>query len=255
MSRNFNGSSDYINIGSNTVPKPPMTVFSWIKIPTFAVEGKIIARWDDSGSNSHFLLNTNTDSTIGFIVKNSSDLNRWGRKSGTLSTGIWYAVAGVSDNIGLTGVKVYINGVAYSNVWVDDDIGTNANSTQLTLGAGQDGASMINHFNGVMAETAIWNVLLTDNEIAMLSRGICPVRVRPANLYSYHPLYGASSPEVDLSGNLRNGTVTGTTQVDHPSIVPPFGFDMGWMGAYTVPAGGGISIPVAQHHYNQMRNI
>ena len=164
MSRNFNGSSNYIDIESNTVPKPPMTIFAWIKIASFATGQKVVARWDDGPPSTHFLLQTNTDSTLGFVVKNSNNTARWGRKSMSLSTDTWYAIAAVSDNISVSGVKVYIDGVPYSNAWIDDNSGTNDISAQLTLGAGQSDAARVGHFNGILAEVAIWDVLLTDND-------------------------------------------------------------------------------------------
>lgn len=54
------------------------------------------------------------------------------------------------------------------------------------------------YFDGDIAEAAIWNVALSDAEIAMLAKGLSPLRVRPASLVSYVPMNGAASPVIDI---------------------------------------------------------
>jgi len=52
--------------------------------------------------------------------------------------------------------------------------------------------------------------------------------------------FDGTGTQADLSGNGNNGTVTGATVADHAPIPPPFGFDLGWQGAFTTPAVGQI---------------
>jgi hypothetical protein len=73
---------------------------------------------------------------------------------------------------------------------------------------------------GNMADTALWNVVLSATEIAALAKGIRPPQVRPAALIGYWPLDGLQSPEPDLSGNRNNGTLTGTVNAFGPPIRP-----------------------------------
>ena len=42
--------------------------------------------------------------------------------------------------------------------------------------------------DGQIAEAAIWNVALTDGEIASLAKGFKPTRIRPQSLVFYAPL-------------------------------------------------------------------
>ena len=88
------------------------------------------------------------------------------------------------------------------------------------------------YMSGRVAEVGFWNVALSDNEMASLGAGISPSRVRTGNLVGYWPCYGAASPEVDFSGGGNNMTVTGATQANHAPVAPPFGFDVGWQGAF-----------------------
>lgn len=66
-----------------------------------------------------------------------------------------------------------------------------------------------------VAEAAIWNVVLTDAEIASLDKGFKPYRVRPQSLVFYAPL-------VRVVQDVRNGiTLTPTnspTVADHPRV-------------------------------------
>jgi hypothetical protein len=74
--------------------------------------------------------------------------------------------------------------------------------------------------SGRIAEAAIWDVALSDVEVALLAKGYSPLFVRPASLTLYAPLLGNYSPEIDLIG-ARSLTVTGATKADHPRVFMP----------------------------------
>jgi hypothetical protein len=71
---------------------------------------------------------------------------------------------------------------------------------------------------GNIAHPAIWNVALTDAEVAMLASGLSPLRVRPQSLIFYLPTLGRDSPEIDIIG-AQTFTVHGATA---SSNEPPF---------------------------------
>lgn len=51
--------------------------------------------------------------------------------------------------------------------------------------------------------------------------------------------YNGTSTQPDWSGNGNSGTVTGATLTpDHVPLMPPFGFDIGWQGAFTASVAG-----------------
>lgn len=64
--------------------------------------------------------------------------------------------------------------------------------------------------NAKIAEFVRWTVILTANELSALAAGENCFRIRPASIDFYWPLWGLASPEPDLSGNAKNGTVNGT---------------------------------------------
>ncbi len=77
--------------------------------------------------------------------------------------------------------------------------------------------------NGSVAEFAVWNAILTAGEFAALAGRVSPMRIRPANLACYLPIWGAgATTERDVAGGgtwAVNGTLT---QSDHAPVQRPF---------------------------------
>jgi hypothetical protein len=76
---------------------------------------------------------------------------------------------------------------------------------------------------GQIAHPAIWNVALTDAEVAMLGAGISPLRVRPQSLVMYLPYLGRNGPEIDII----NGRTLAVTGAAASSNEPPVRFPLG----------------------------
>lgn len=74
--------------------------------------------------------------------------------------------------------------------------------------------------NGRLAEPAIWNVALNDAEVLALSKGVSPLKIQPAALVSYPPLWGLHSPEIDLVKSGATWTLSGTppAQANHAPV-------------------------------------
>ena len=77
-----------------------------------------------------------------------------------------------------------------------------------------------NPINGLVAHIAIWNIVLSDSDIASILTNL-PSSIQPANLQEYWPLTTGASPEPSL-GILGNSlTVTGTSfAADDPYGAP-----------------------------------
>lgn len=73
----------------------------------------------------------------------------------------------------------------------------------------------IRNWDGMLAEFAIWNVILTDSEFADLQAGAAPSSIRPEALIHYLPLL---SDRLDSKGT--TWTTTGTAIQSHPPGVP-----------------------------------
>jgi hypothetical protein len=77
-------------------------------------------------------------------------------------------------------------------------------------------------WGGAIAEVAVWLVTLTTAEMVALSKGASPLKVRPADLYHYHPVWGGS-PEIDLVNPSVTLNISGSpTVANHAPVTPPF---------------------------------
>lgn len=153
--------------------------------------------------------------------------------------GVWHHAC-ISSNFS-TDCQWYFDGASQS-VTVDAAAGTPENvSTWQTLGNVAGG----NNFrNGALADVALWNVKLTAGEAIALSKGVRPCFIRPTALQGYWPLDGIQSLEPDLSGNARNGTLSGTAYANGP---PMMMFTPRWPRNYdpvTV-----TTVPLSQTHF------
>lgn len=68
-----------------------------------------------------------------------------------------------------------------------------------------------------MAEVGIWNVALTQPEIASLAKGITCDKIRPQNLVFYAPLV---RDLIDAKGGRAITNNNGATVAPHPRIYP-----------------------------------
>ena len=124
-------------------------------------------------------------------------------------------------------------GVAFSHTWgsnvntiacVDGSritLGTiNTNAVQnMTLDIQAIGTRLNNleHFNGDIANTAIWNTHLSEQELKALSNGFAPEMIRPQSLVFYAPLIRNL---IDAKGGRTITNNNGATVAVHPRIYP-----------------------------------
>jgi hypothetical protein len=85
---------------------------------------------------------------------------------------------------------------------------------RTAIGTTNDGTDFM---SGDIAEAAMWDVALGDDEVLMLGVGFSPLCIRPQSLVAYWPLVGRHSPEIDMIGKF-DMTVTGAAAANHPRI-------------------------------------
>lgn len=125
----------------------------------------------------------------------------------------WTHVALVSSGNANTFKAIYLDGGLITSAASSD-------GPSQAISGGFIGKRTGGEHRGRMAEFAIWSVVLSANEIKELRGSLSPTQVHPANLVGYWPLWGVASPEADLSGNARNGTVTGALRANHAPVGP-----------------------------------
>ena len=102
--------------------------------------------------------------------------------------------------------------------------------------------------DGQLAECAIWNVALTDAEVAILAKGYSPLLVRPQSLVGYWPTVGRTSPEIDIVGGYDMTLVNTPTVAVHPRVLYPTAYRLG----VPIPAVVAGRIPRHPAQYNTL---
>lgn len=211
MSRLFDKTNnDHLDAGNPSalnLTGDKVTLSAWIKLASTNGEGKILAKWADSGSKFQYLLSINSDDKCQFAIFNGGTIIALGTT--ILSTDTWFHIAGVYDG---SEIRIYCNGTE------EDATATTGNMSStvapVRIGAGSGGSGTENPFDGDIGHCAIWNTDLSENEIVSLSNGINPLQVGLG--VSYWPLNG-QNPEADIIGG-HNMTVNGTTVTEEPPI-------------------------------------
>jgi len=216
MSRLFDmASNEYLDAGNPStldLTGNKITLSAWINLVSSSSEGKIIAKWADSGSLFQYLISTtdNAGDKCQFAV------NVGGIKvvvgTTTLDTGTWIHIGGTYDG---SNIRVYCKGVDEGSLAVTGNM--SSTTAPVRIGAGSGGLGTENPFDGDIGHCAIWNVDLTADEMASLAAGISPLKIQKSNnLLFYAPLNG-QDPEYDVIGGL-DLTVNGSVKSEEPPI-------------------------------------
>ena len=205
MARNF--SADDLTNTSAVLTAAPLTVSAWAR-PEALHEGTIFQLAGDGsgGSQNQWILQTRTDGDVWFRVRDGSIARIAEFVSYVANT--WQHFCGVERSA--SDRSVFLDGVKGT-----DPTGTVTPAGIDTTKIGQrDGGGL--SFDGDIGHVAIWNVGLTDGEVASLAVGVSPLKIRRDALVYYCPING-QSPELDVVGGL-NMTVTGAVAVEEPPI-------------------------------------
>ena len=144
--------------------------------------------------NNDNTVNINVDTSTGYTVNN------------------WFAAGGVGANTSSTTAS--IDGVfgTTNTTTVTGSIAPN----QMAIGwLWRNVAFTAPHFDGLIAEVAVWNVGLTEDETKSLAKGFKPTRVRPQSLVFYAPLVRDLQ---DLRGAVTITNNNTATVADHPRV-------------------------------------
>ncbi len=233
MSRTFTLSDNrYLNSLTTPVTAAPFTIACWFYFTGSTGNDNCLVQIQDDGVAAHnFRIGKTTAEAIQMRVAAGTGTNESAITSTTITANTWQHACGVVHST--TDRRVFLDGGGKGTNTLDR---TPANLDSIDIGNEGD-SSPGDNWIGRIAEVVIWNVALSDAEVAQIATGIPQWRVRPADVVAYYPLFGNADPEVDLSGNGNNLTLFNTPGVaSHPPVSLPFGFDVGRGGA-GVPSG------------------
>lgn len=221
MSRLFSGAGHLLQISTAVVTSYPSSACAWAKSSDLTLDQGLL--WcGDVADNKEFACKISMEGagTIPIAdycaakVRSNADGGAEAKTSIAYTANNWHHIAGVFPSI--SSRSAYLDG---GSKGTNTDTVTPVGVDTTDIG-GEDGAgSMI----GDIAHVAVWNIALTDQEVASLAAGVSPLRMRRSALVAYWPINGVS-PEVDIIGGL-DMTVTGTSVSAEPpnpgSIVAP----------------------------------
>jgi hypothetical protein len=217
MSRLFDdGVPELAQVNSTPITAVPLTLACWFYSDSIALNQTLIGIYDASVANQWFTLQA-MGAVIGDKLWAQVQGGIGGAQAATssgYSANTWHHACGVFASA--TSRTVYIDGGSAGS---DAANKTPSGLDRITVGYMGDSTPTY-ALSGRVAWASIWSAALSAVEIASLAGGILPWKVRAANLKACYPLWGLHSPELDISGNGYDLTLTGTTRADDPPVAP-----------------------------------
>jgi len=222
MARAFNGTTQWLLGASVPVVQPPFTIACWFRA-TAVVDDEVLVNLSlhTADWSSHSL--SASGATAGDPVKATTYLHAapFTAVSAVTSTGFaadtWYHACGVWAST--SSRAAYIGG---GSKGTNADPKICANMTRTAIAAVQQSGGALACFGGRIAEAGIWNVALTDAEVAILGAGYCPLFVRPQSLVSYWPF--VRDNDKDIVGVTNLTPQNAPTVESHSPVLYPYGY-------------------------------
>ena len=216
MARLFNdASSEYLETDQAVLANPPITMACWFNSDDAdAVQTLMFLGDKDAGNQYHHLLahggaagdpvyvqSRSPQGTGSAITTSGYSVNTWHH-----ACGVW--PSGLQRNAFIDG------GSKGSNSQVIGPGGLN----RTTIGRCGDSSPGF-YMSGRIAEAAIWNVALSDEEVALLAKRFSPLFVRPQNLMAYWPL--VRDTDIDKVGRYNLTGYNSPGIAEHAPIIYP----------------------------------
>ncbi len=221
MARTFSSVGNLSRTTNPPISSLPCTMAAWFKV-TGASDSGFIIQVGDNISSHYYGLAYNAASDVDGYVFAGATTNTITFLT-TVSTNVWHHLCLVVESN--TVRSLFYDGgnkTAGSGVAITPTAPTN-----IVIGAVYSAGSPVNICTGTLAEIAVWDVALTDAEVAALAKYVPSTKVRPSDLIVYWPLMANATYLNNTFSNStdRTLTLTGTqpTAADHPPVAPAYG--------------------------------
>jgi hypothetical protein len=212
MAYSFDGVNNRLSVVAAPVTAAPLTMYvryNMTNAPSFQTYGALMIMQNAAQSDFFDMtLYSTAPSRLEYIYRQTTP-------------SVVIALTGIN---GVTNASTWYSGTAVeassTSHYVFFETTKSGTNTTSVVPVGVDriffgGRSSGRPFNGLLAEAAIWNVALTDDEVRSLSRGFKPFRVRPQNLQFYAPIVRNLH---DIRGGLTLTNSNNATVADHPRV-------------------------------------
>ena len=206
----FDGSNDYVTVSNSSSLQisTDITLEAWIKLDNLSGSKIIIVKTNDGSAAgmSYSLRVPSSGNVVRLAIGGGSGVDFDGEGSVTetidspsLTSGIWYHVAGVRNGTTMT---LYLNGDSVATSSISSNF-INVNSASLNIGYFP---SYGQYFDGQIDEVRIWNDARTQAEIK--ENMYVELSGSESNLIAYYSMNDGSGTTVtDNSSNSNNGTM------------------------------------------------
>jgi hypothetical protein len=211
-------SSQYLNTTSTPVNSTPLTFFYRFR-PVNTTDAQAIVTLQNTNADSRIACAYNPGvspvrAVQSIIVDNSGTLGTTIINEQTISGSVWYS-AGVTWS-SLTAGVAYLDGSSANSSLSASGAVTLTSIDQILIATRKVSNTPGVFFDGNLADIALWNVALTDGEIASLAKGFKPTRIRPQSLVFYAPLIRNLQ---DTRGGRAITNNNAATVADHPRVI------------------------------------
>lgn len=213
MARSFvHTNPDYLSCAAPIIGGP-MTVSVWVNLTSTAANFAVFALTNSSSNANNLLLYRGSDGNVYFFINGITFTNQ-SAAGATYTANVWQHYCGGYAG-GLNKPLLWLNGTSHhgADYFTEiDPVGINT----LSIGRRQM-LSPDFPLSGKIAEIGLWNAVLTDAEVTILSKGISPVLVRSQSLVFYCPL--VRNNDKDLIGGLSLSASGSPGIADHPRVI------------------------------------
>jgi hypothetical protein len=228
--RSFNGSSDFITISGNgtavDITGQQITLSAWVQFASVpaSTEMEPFAKADTGATQYEMYINAGSQpaKTLGIYVRQSTPLTHdvfMNCATQAVAAPAWNVVTATFSSVTATW-SIYCQNALANTGTTGASATIQSNGDALLIG--KKAASSPTFCACIVAEFVVYSTALPN---ALALNSICPVGASARRMgfpkpVGYFPLWGAASPEPDLSGNKLNGTLTGTTAANHAPCTP-----------------------------------
>jgi len=210
------GDSEYLEVTTTPVTAYPFTLFNWFNSDNDTDQLTTIGVGDLSATTDAVSIHP-AGSRAGDPMRGrteAGDSSDYAETGNGFTVGSWYSTAFVcTSNVSRT---LYLDANVANKSEDTTDL-TPANLSGIDIGTLPQ-SSKAWYMSGHIAECAIWNVALSEAELAVLADAYSPLFVRPANLVAYWPLIRDLK---DIVGGYNLTAHNGPTVSAHPRMIYP----------------------------------
>jgi hypothetical protein len=209
MSRVLSGTGQYLTTSGAVLTAAPLTMACWGIHGATGVLDYAMNLGVSGATNNRFVLGVNASDQV--FMESAAASASSAVTTATVPTSGWQHFAGVTASA--TSRFAYLNGTPGS-VQTTSRVPSGIN--MLRVGAGGTASSL---WTGTIAHCAVWNVALTDAEIAALAAGLSPLAMRPGALVAYWPYMGRDTADIDIVGRFDLTNTSTTSGADEPRLL------------------------------------